>query len=348
VWGVLLGVVVVAVAIAGWWVTSGRYGEIPQVLGQDVTGARSAVEAAGFTAVVNDVYSDEEPQQTVTGTDPDAGERAVRGDDVAVLVSRGRPTVPTPGATDSLSAYQSKLSDRTLSWNVEESVYSDDVAEGMVAEVSPQAGQEVNTGTVVTVQVSKGPRPVTVPDVNGMSESQARRAIESAGLEVGEVTRRFDADVDGDDAIGTDVDAGTEVPGASSVTLVLSNAITVPDLEGMDAEEAAAELRDLGLSPTTGDGVADTSVSRGDIAAQEPSAGTRVDPSSSTTVTLNESTMVRVPFIIGRSVESAREALEDEGLSMEVDGRSDGRVITQSPGPTSRAAVGDTVTVRTL
>lgn len=348
VWGVLLVVVVVAVAIAGWWVTSGRYGEIPQVLGQDVTGARSAVEAAGFTAVVNDVYSDEEPQQTVTGTDPDAGERAVRGDDVAVLVSRGRPTVPTPGATDSLSAYQSKLSDRTLSWNVEESVYSDDVAEGMVAEVSPQAGQEVNTGTVVTVQVSKGPRPVTVPDVNGMSESQARRAIESAGLEVGEVTRRFDADVDGDDAIGTDVDAGTEVPGASSVTLVLSNAITVPDLEGMDAEEAAAELRDLGLSPTTGDGVADTSVSRGDIAAQEPSAGTRVDPSSSTTVTLNESTMVRVPFIIGRSVESAREALEDEGLSMEVDGRSDGRVITQSPGPTSRAAVGDTVTVRTL
>ncbi|MGP9725107.1 Stk1 family PASTA domain-containing Ser/Thr kinase [Corynebacterium sp. AOP40-9SA-29] len=348
VWGVLLVVLVVAVAIAGWWGTSGRYGEIPQVLGQDVSGARAAVEAAGFTAVVNDVYSDDEPQETVTGTDPDAGERAVRGDDVAVLVSRGRPTVPTPGETDSLSAYQAKLSDRTLSWNVEESVYSDDVAEGIVAEVSPQAGQEVNIGTVVTVQVSKGARPVTVPDVNGMSESQARRAIEAAGLEVGEVTRRFDADVDGDDAIGTDVDAGTEVPGSSSVTLVLSNAITVPDLEGMDAEEAAAELRDLGLSPTTGDGVADTSVSRGDIAAQEPSAGTRVDPSSSTTVTLNESTMVRVPFIIGRSVDSAREALEDEGLSMEVDGRSDGRVITQSPGPTSRAAVGDTVTVRTL
>ncbi|MDN5683877.1 PASTA domain-containing protein, partial [Corynebacterium glyciniphilum] len=348
VWGVLLVILVIGVAVAGWWVTSGRYGEIPQVLGQDVSGARAAVEAAGFTATVSEVYSDDEPEETVTGTDPDAGERALRGDDVAVLVSQGRPTVPTPGATDNLSAYQAKLSDRTLIWTVGESVYSDDVSSGIVAEVTPRAGQAVDTGTEVTVKVSKGAKPVKVPDVSGMSERQARRAIESAGLEVGDVERRFDEDVDGGDAIGTDVDAGSEIPGSSPVTLILSNAITVPDLEGMSADEAAAELRDLGLSPGTGDGVSDTSVSRGDIADQEPSAGTRVDPSESTTVTLRESTMVRVPFVIGRSVDSATKALEDEGLKVTVDGRQDGRVITQSPGPTSRAAVGDTVTVRTL
>lgn len=348
VWGVLLAVLVVAVAVAGWWVASGRYGEIPQVVGQDVSSARAAVEAAGFTATVSEIYSDDEPEETVTGTDPDAGRRVVRGDDVAVLVSQGRPTVPAPGATDTLNAYQAKLSDRTLTWTVGESVYSDDVDSGIVAEVSPRAGQTVDTGTEVTVKVSKGARPVRVPDVAGMSEKQARRAIESAGLEVGDVERRFDEDVDGGDAIGTDVDAGEEIPGSSSVTLVLSNAITVPDLEGMGADEAAAELRELGLSPTTGDGVSDTSVSRGDIAAQQPSAGTRVDPSASTTVTLQESTMVRVPFVIGRSVDSARQALEDEGLDVTVDGRDDGRVITQSPGPTSRAAVGDTVTLRTL
>ncbi|MGN0095797.1 MAG: Stk1 family PASTA domain-containing Ser/Thr kinase [Corynebacterium sp.] len=348
IWGVLLVILVIGVAVAGWWVTSGRYGEIPQVLGQDVSGARAAVEAAGFTATVSEVYSDDEPEETVTGTDPDAGERALRGDDVAVLVSQGRPTVPTPGATDNLSAYQAKLSDRTLTWTVGESVYSDDVRSGIVAEVTPRAGQAVDTGTEVTVKVSKGAKPVKVPDVSGMSERQARRAIESAGLEVGDVERRFDKDVDGGDAIGTDVDAGSEIPGSSPVTLILSNAITVPDLEGMSADEAAAELRDLGLSPGTGDGVSDTSVSRGDIADQEPSAGTRVDPSESTTVTLRESTMVRVPFVIGRSVDSATKALEDEGLKVTVDGREDGRVITQSPGPTSRAAVGDTVTVRTL
>jgi beta-lactam-binding protein with PASTA domain/serine/threonine protein kinase len=348
IWGVILVVLVVAVAVTGWWVASGRYGEIPQVLGQDVSGARAAVEAAGFTAVVNEVYSDDEPEQAVTGTDPGAGERAVRGDDVAVLVSQGRPTVPTPGPTDTLAAYQAKLSDRTLTWTVGESVYSDDVPSGVVAEVSPRAGQPVDTRTEVTVRVSKGARPVRVPDVSGMSERQARRAIESAGLEVGDVRHRFDADVDGGDAIGTDVDPGSEIPGSSPVTLILSTAVTVPDLEGMSADEAAAELRDLGLSPRTGEGVSDTSVSRGDIAAQEPAAGTRVDPSTSTTVTLRESTMVRVPFVIGRTAQNATKALEDEGLDVTVDGRADGLVITQSPGPASRAAVGDTVTLKTL
>jgi beta-lactam-binding protein with PASTA domain/serine/threonine protein kinase len=348
IWSVILVVLVVAVAVTGWWVASGRYGEIPQVLGQDVSGARAAVEAAGFTAVVNEVYSDDEPEQAVTGTDPGAGERAVRGDDVAVLVSQGRPTVPTPGPADTLAAYQAKLSERTLTWTVGESVYSDDVRSGVVAEVSPRPGQTVDTRTDVTVKVSKGARPVTVPDVSGMSERQARRAIESAGLEVGEVRHRFDKDVDGGDAVGTDVEAGTEIPGSSPVTLILSTAVTVPDLEGMSADEAAAELRDLGLSPQTGEGVSDTSVSRGDIAAQEPAAGTRVDPSSSTTVTLRESTMVRVPFVIGRTARNATKALEDEGLEVTVDGRADGLVITQSPGPTSRAAVGDTVTLKTL
>ncbi|MGO1948711.1 MAG: Stk1 family PASTA domain-containing Ser/Thr kinase [Mycobacteriaceae bacterium] len=348
VWGVLLVLLIGAVAVAGWWVTSGRYGEIPQVLGQDVSGAQAAIEAAGFSATVAEVFSDDEPEQSVTGTDPGEGERVPRGDEVSVLVSKGQPTVPEPGAADDLSAYQARLEDRTLTWEVGEEVYSDDVPSGIVAEVSPDAGETVDTGTEVTVQISKGVAPVTVPDVSGMSEDQARRAIERAGLEVGEVEERFDGDVDGGDVIGTGVDAGHEIPGNSPVTLILSNAIEVPDVEGMSADDAAEELRDAGLSPTTGEGVSDTDVDAGDIAAQEPSSGTRVDPSADTTVTIQESTMVRVPFVIGRSVDSARDILEDAGLEIEVDGRDDGRVITQSPGPTGRAALGDTVTLHTL
>ena len=348
IWGVLLIALIAAVAIAGWWVTSGRYGEIPEVLGQDVSGAQAAIEAAGFSATVTQVYSDDEEVDEVAGTDPGAGERVPRGDEVAVLVSQGRPTVPQPGDADTLESYQKRLEDRTLTWTVGEQVYSDDVETGGIAELSPEAGEEVDTGTEVTIQLSKGAAPVTVPDVAGMSEEQARRAIERAGLTVGEVTERFDEDVDGGDAIGTDVDAGKEIPGKSPVTLVLSNAITVPDLEGKSPEEAAEALHELGMSPETGEGTSDTSVDTGDIAAQEPSSGTRVDPAESTTVTLHESTMVRVPFVIGRSVDSARSILEDVGLEVEIDGRDNGRVITQSPGPNGRAGKGDTVTLRTI
>lgn len=58
---------------------------------------------------------------------PPFGQRVPRGSRVAVLVSLGRPTVPTPGAGDTLSAYQSRLRDRTLQWTVADEVYSDSV-----------------------------------------------------------------------------------------------------------------------------------------------------------------------------------------------------------------------------
>ncbi|WP_297003928.1 Stk1 family PASTA domain-containing Ser/Thr kinase [uncultured Corynebacterium sp.] len=347
-WTVLVLVTVIAVAVGSWWVASGRYGEVPQVLGQDVTGARSAVEQAGFTSTVTEVWSDDDPAESVTGTDPGSGERVVRGTEVAVLVSRGRPTVPEPGDSDTLSTYQAKLRDRSLTWAVGEDVWDDDAPVGVVAAVSPSAGSTVDTGTEVTVRVSKGPRPVKVPGVDGMSADKARKTLEHAGLTVSGTTEEFDTDVDGGDVIGTDPDTGTEVPSGTSVRLVVSSAVTVPDLTGRSLEDAAEALRDAGLNPVTGDAVSDTSEDAGDVAGTSPVAGTRLDPSRNTTVTLHPSDQAKVPFVIGKSAKDARTALEKEGFAVKIDGRSDGRVISQSPGPRSRVTEGATVTVRTI
>ena len=348
VWGVLVLLAVIAVAVGSWWVTTGRYGEIPQVLGQDVSGARATVEDAGFTATVSEIWSDDDPAQSVTGTDPASGERAVLGSKVAVLVSLGRPTVPEPSNSDTLSAYQAKLKDRSLTWSVGADVYDDDAPIGVVAKVSPSAGSTVNTGTEVEIQVSKGPRPVKIPGVGGMSEEKARDALEAAGLKVSGTTTRFDADVDGGDAITTEPGKDSEVPSGSEVELILSSAVEIPDLVGESVENAEQALRDAGLDPVVGDAVSDTDEDAGDVATMDPAPGTRVDPSRSTTVTIHPSNRVRIPFLIGRSASDARKALEDLGLIVEFDGGdSSGRVITQSPGPRTHVAQGTTVTLRT-
>lgn len=347
-WSVLVLLLVAAVAVGAWWVTSGRYGEVPQVLGQDVDGARTTVEAAGFVSTVAQVWSDDDPAQAVTGTDPASGQRAVRGSEVAVLVSRGRPTVPEPADTDTLSSYQAKLRDRSLTWTVGEDVYDDDAPAGTVAKVSPSAGTTVDTGTEVTLRVSRGPKPVTVPGVSGMSEKKARDALEAAGLEVSGTTTRFDAGIDGGDAVTTDPAPGSDVPSGSGVQLVLSSAVEVPDVTGKSEKDAAEALRDAGLNPVTGDTVSDTDEDAGDIATTEPAAGTRIDPSQSTTVTVHPSDRAKVPLVLGRSVSDARKTLEDAGFRVSVDGRSNGIVVSQSPGPLSRASVGTTVTLRAL
>lgn len=347
VWSVLVLLTVAAVAVGSWWVTSGRYGEVPQVLGKDLDGARMTVEQAGFTATVSEVWSDRDPAQAVTGTDPASGERVVRGSEVSVLVSRGRPTVPAPADTDTLTSYQAKLSERSLTWTIGDDIY-DDAPAGVVAQVTPAAGSTVDTGTRITLQVSKGPRPVTVPGVSGMSRDRATSTLAAAGLTVSGTTTRFDAGVDGGDAVTTDPSPGTEVPSGSEVSLVLSSAITVPDLTGKSVEDAARALRDVGLNPVTGEAVSDTDEDAGDVALTEPSAGTRVDPSRSTTVTLRPSNLAKVPMVIGRSVSDAREILTDAGFTVSVDGRSNGRVYAQSPGPYSRAAEGTTIRIRAL
>ena len=58
--------------------------------------------------------------------------------------------------------------------------------------------------------------------------------------------------------ISTDPDTDTEVPSGSEVRLVVSSAVTVPDLSGKSMEDAAEALRDAGLNPVTGDAVSDT------------------------------------------------------------------------------------------
>lgn len=349
IWSVVVVALVAVVALGAWWLTSGRYGEIPQVLGRDVTSARSAVEEAGFTATVNEVWSDDQPQQAVAGTSPDSGSRAVRGSDVAVLVSRGRPTVPQPGQADTLSAYQAKLTDRTLTWKVGDDVWSDSVPVGVVAEVDPVPGNAVATGSTVTLHVSKGARPVTLPDVTGQSEDRARSTLEAAGVKVDGIDRRFDDRTDGGDAVGTSPAAGAEVPSGSTVRLIVSSAIKVPDVTGKSESKAQDALRKAGLNPVIGKGTDSASkVSAGDIATQEPSAGTRIDPSQSTTVTLHPSTVSQVPLIIGSTVKEAKKTLTDAGYKVKVTGKSSSgaRVVTQSPGPLTKKPQGTTVEIR--
>lgn len=77
----------------------------------------------------------------------------------------------------------SRLEQAGFSVSVADPVDSD-VAEGMIAEQDPGAGQ-VPTGTTVTITPSTGKAPaVSVPNVVGDKYSQAKKALEDAGFDV--------------------------------------------------------------------------------------------------------------------------------------------------------------------
>ncbi|MCK7636632.1 Stk1 family PASTA domain-containing Ser/Thr kinase [Corynebacterium pygosceleis] len=349
IWLTVVAVVTVAIAVGAWWYGSGRYGEVPQVLGMDPATATATVTEAGFEPVSRSVYDDDVPFDRVVGTDPPGSRRVPRGEPVSVLVSLGSPTVPALPTDRDPGRFRAALSQRTLDWVDGDSVYSDDVPAGGVARTDPPSGKTVQVGGSVTVHLSKGPAPVEVPKVSGMSGDEARTALERAGFTVSGTDERFDPEVDAGDAVATTPAAGTTLARGSDVTLIVSNALTVPDVVGLSEYDALNELSDAGLAAgeiTRTDLVGATAHAVMDVS---PKPGDRVDPANPE-VNLLVAEKVNVPFLIGKRADEARRLLADAGLTHTgLDGTSDGaRVVTQSPAGNRDIDPGTTVKVRTV
>src|SRR5699024_4515083 len=65
VWIALVTLLIAGVALGGWWFGSGRYGDIPQVLGLDEYQAVAVVEEAGLTPVTDTRYHNEVPDGSI-------------------------------------------------------------------------------------------------------------------------------------------------------------------------------------------------------------------------------------------------------------------------------------------
>lgn len=343
VWLVVVAMLTAAVAVGGWWFGSGRYGEIPQVLGMDRAAAVAVVEEAGFTPVTRIVYSDDVPVDQSAGTDPADGEKLVRGGEVTVLVSQGMPTVPTAEGMDVLS-YQAAASERTLAVATGEPVYSAEVEEGMVAVTEPAGGEAVPIGTTVTVHVSRGPEPIQVPAVIGRELADAEARLAELGLTVVSVDRRYDEDSPAGTVLSISPDPGTTLTRGSEVSLVVSSTLTVPDVSGMDEAGAKAALEAAGF--TVSDSRRDndaTGAGPDAVVGTRPEAGELIDPEDAE-ITLTLAGRVKVPDVVGMTAGQARGVLEAAGLESNARERDDDRVITrQRPSAGDEAKIDSTV-----
>lgn len=339
-WWIFAVLVVGAVAIGGWWFGSGRYGEIPQVIGMDRINAVSVVQNAGFTATTREVYSDDVPQNSIVGTDPDSTQKAVRGSTVAVLVSLGRPRVPVIPKDSTVSAYQALLQQRELGSTLAEAVYSDDVPEGKVAETTPPAGTELRTGSTVELHPSKGPAPVEVPAVEGLSLEQATKVLRGAGLEIGEVQQVFNAGTEAGHVFETIPLEGEEVKRGEKINLRVSNALRVPDVTGLSLTEATQKLADAGLTTSRHShhrAMGATAKRADQVAETRPAAGSLVDPANPE-VELLLPGKVEVPRVVGKRYSDATKTLRDAGFRVVLDSdkenyrpKDSSRVYYQSP-----------------
>ena len=169
--------------------------------------------------------------------------------------------------------------------------FSASVPSGTVISQSLAAGGYVAPGTAVALTVSKGPQPVTVPNVVGLTQAAASTAITGASLTVGTVTQAYSASVPSGTVIDQTPAAGGSVAPGTAVALTVSKGpqpIIVPNVVGQT--EAAAGTLILGTGLVVGSTTQEYSatVPAGTVIRQTPTAGTSVSPSTAVSLTVSK------------------------------------------------------------
>jgi beta-lactam-binding protein with PASTA domain len=259
----------------GWYLGVGQYTEAPAVLGKTEAQARAILTQAGLTARAGEQrFSETAPVGSVVDQDPDPNGRVQRGGDVTLYLSKGpeRHLVPEVVGTRQTAALAA-LRDRTLRPRVVQR-YHDTVDKGLVVSTDPAAGESVRRDTVVEVVVSKGPPPVSLPDVVGKPRAEVVPALERLGLKV-TVTERHDDEI-AEGLVISQRPGTRRVLKGSTVTLVVSLGrpfVTLPDVDGKPFEEAKRQLEALELVVRRG---VDIPGGSENVLSQSPSAGSKV------------------------------------------------------------------------
>ncbi len=250
-WMVIVLILASAVGVGAWWLGSGRWTVVPNLTGLHRGAVSAALAAADLQAHLVEDHNDTVPGDLVVGSDPAAGQRAARGSDITVVISLGHPIVPAvePGSTVDGAEQAVEQADLQPRTDTDVDEFNDTVPAGAVIGLRPAPGTVLTVGAPVTVVVSKGPAPITVPNVRGMRQADAVAALTRAGLNV-QVRRQFDDQTAGGRAIGTDPKAGTGLARGASVTLLISTASVVPDVVGLSVDQARQALADAGLNST--------------------------------------------------------------------------------------------------
>ncbi len=234
-------------------------------------------------------------------------------------------------------------------------IVNDRVEEGRVFDQRPRAGAKVAKGSLVELSVSSGKTPVNIPLVEGLTEEDARDALERANL-VADIQPEPSDDVPEGEVISQDPKAGELLAPGSSVTLKVSSGpadVTVPNVTGFTITKASNALGKEGLEVTTKEESSDT-VPVGQVIRTDPPAGAQI--SKGETVTLIVSTgpsTVPVPNVVGLTTAQATSRLESAGFVVFPQTKTvlspadDGRVVEQSPAANTTAAKGSRVTITT-
>jgi serine/threonine-protein kinase len=232
-------------ATGGWWLGVGRYTTAPELVNLTKATAQARAAEGGFTIRYGPARYDEQAQKDVVlGQDPPAQSRIVKGGTITLVLSLGPERLPVPDVVGkSLALATSELEAARLVVKKGPDKYDDNLPKGIVIAVSPKVGDQVKPGATVTITVSKGKAPITVPRVIGKNINDARAELEGLGLRV--LVEEKDGDKPAGEVLAQTPEDGAGVEKGAEVRLQVSKgppAVVVPRVLDLPCQQAKQVL----------------------------------------------------------------------------------------------------------
>ena len=198
---------------------------VPNLAGMNRSQANSAITAAGLVAgPVTKSSSGTVPKDDVISQTPAAGTQVVPGTSVALVISLGAARATVPAVTGlSRAEAEAAIREAGLAVGSVTEIYHASIVAGNVLYQDPAPGTGTLAGTVVDLVVSKGTRPMPVPDLNLLSAEAAQASITAAGLMLGTLDEESSDTVPAGQVMRQDPAAGTLVAPGFSVNLTVSS-----------------------------------------------------------------------------------------------------------------------------
>ena len=284
----IIALAVVLAAVGGWLVAGSILAPkvpVPSIVGQTQVDATATLQAAGLTLAVSEQqFSETAPLDTVITSDPEPGGQVAEGGTVDAVISKGPERYLVPDVTGMTpDAAAAAITAANLVAGAQTEAFDDTVAVGSVSGTEPEIGASLKPGTSVSILISKGPKPVPVPDVDAKKSAAAQSALTDVGL-LPVVTEKYSEKVPEGQVIKVTPKPGTVVNSGTEVELVVSKGpppVEVPRLIDMRKSQAIAILKKLGLVPKV---IAAGFTPLNRVFSQDPPAGTEIPKGSVVTI----------------------------------------------------------------
>lgn len=241
----------IALAVGGYFLWTGTQTKVPQLIGLTKDQAQESLENSQLAAEIELVFSEVVPEGIVISANPASGSSVSKSTVINLQISKGPEYLSVPNLTGlSLDEVRKILTDAGLQLGQVTYEYSSDTKKELAIAASPAFGELAKPNSVVSVILSKGPEPVAIPALVGISEIEATTKLSELGFKSITVVKEFSNTVATGVVISQTPEASTLQLPKVTITLTVSKGIkpvSVPNIIGLTKTAAIQTLTNAKL-----------------------------------------------------------------------------------------------------